>query len=170
LNFDYKFKAGFDLKTKEENEKVNTIREWMGKKKIKIGEQRIWWTLWLVKEDIFEEVDEYNVKDIYEKRSYDLADIPKVEILLTNWLGQLRSNEHQVTNKFTGWQIEQINKLINRVEEAQQELMENYKLKLDDAHKNARVEHEEKEVRFSAVYETAKGLEQDFISLINVLK
>ncbi len=165
LNFDYNFRAGFDLRTTEEHERTGTVKKWIGTKKVKVGEKRSWYTLWILKKDIHEDQNQYEDQAVYEKRSYDSANIPTVERLLTSWTEQLFYNEHRISKGFADWLSNQIAMLNNMVEKAQQELMENYKLKLDDAHKNVRFEHEEEEKLLTALLEEAKGLEQDFVNL-----
>jgi len=165
LNFDYNFRAEFDLRTTEEHERTGTVKKWIGTKKVKVGDKRSWYTLWILKKDIYEDQAQYEDQAVYEKRSYDSANIPTVEGLLTSWTEQLFYNEHRISKGFADWLSNQIAMLNNMVEKAQQELMENYKLKLDDAHKNVRFEHEEEEKLLTALWEKAKGLEQDFKNL-----
>ncbi|RLB93273.1 MAG: hypothetical protein DRH26_04320 [Deltaproteobacteria bacterium] len=155
LNFDYKFEAGFDLKTITRKDKVRTKKVWAGKK-------RLWYTLFFSKEDVYKD------EAVYEQRAYDLADIPDVEVLLTDWISQLFFNETKVVKKFTEWLTDQINKLNDMVEKAQQELVVNYKKKLDDAHDNAKRGHEVEIKRLSAILKNANHLENIFNNLPNL--
>ncbi len=168
LNLEYKFEAGFDLKTTMRKDRVGTKKIWAGKKKVWIGKKRIWYTLWIGEEAIYEERDHYKEESLYEQRAYDLADIPDVEDLLANWIRQLFANETQVVKKFTEWITDQINELNDTVEKAQQKLVANYKKKLDDAHDNAKRGHEVEIKRLSAILKNANHLENIFNNLPNL--
>ncbi len=168
LNFDYKFKGGFDLKTTTRNDKVGTNKVWAGKKKVRVKEKRVWYTLWICKKDVYEERDQYKYEPVYKQRTYGLADVPDVEDLMDNWVKQLFSNETQVVKEFTGWLTDQIKKLNNMVEKAQQKLLENYKKKLDDAYNSTKRGHEVEMERLSAILENANTLENIFKELPNL--
>ena len=91
-----------------------------------------------------------------------------MEVLLTDWISQLFFNETKVVKKFTEWLTDQINKLNDMVEKAQQELVVNYKKKLDDAHDNAKRGHEVEIKRLSAILKNANHLENIFNNLPNL--
>ncbi len=168
LNFEYKFEAGFDLKITMRKDKVGTQKVWAGKKKVLIGEKRLWYTLWIYKEEVYEERDDYREEGVYEKRAYDLADIPDVEVLMLNWEKQLFSNEPLVINEFMRWLTAQINTFNDMVKQAQQELIKNYRNKLDDAYDKAKRGHEVEKKRLSAILENANSLETIFKDLPNL--
>lgn len=152
FQFNFNFKAGFELK-KEFKEELSGIKKvWKGKK-------RIWWKLWLVKEDV------YDYQPDYKMVSYDEADIPKVDALIGNWINQYIVILPRIVKNFAYWQKNQIDNLNKTIEEAQKELVANYKRKLDEAHSYAKTNHEKEIEQLASIYDEAHKLEQELKTL-----
>lgn len=148
LKFDFNFTADFKLK-EEIKEELSGYREvWK-------GTERIWWTLWIVKRDVYESEPEY------KKVAYDNADIPKIDILVENWINQYLVILPRVVKNFALWQKSQIDNLNKVIEESQKELVANYKKKLDEAYEYANTVHNEESEKLTSVYTEAQKLEQE---------
>ncbi len=87
---------------------------------------------------------------------------------MLNWEKQLFSNEPLVINEFMRWLTAQINTFNDMVKQAQQELIKNYRNKLDDAYHKAKRGHEVEKKRLSAILENANNLETIFKDLPNL--
>lgn len=164
--FDYKFEAGFDLKTVIKNDRIGTRKEADGTVKKYVGSERLWYTLWLVKKDIYRDETRYKDVPVYEKRAYDLAHIPNSEELLVNWSQQLFRNEKVVVESFTEWLSNQINCLQSIVESSQAEFVSNYQNKLDEANEHAKVGHQIEMEKLESILQSTNEMESKLKSLI----
>jgi hypothetical protein len=156
FSFQYVFHAGFPVR--QTTEQVKT-----GVEHYKSGERRVWWKLWLVKEDV------YSTRPVYENRSYDTAEIPSAYDLLKNWIDQAKLSEPDVVNSFVNWLRTQTASASSTLRQTQKELLDRYQVKLDEAHKRAAKIHEAKQQDWGDVYKQAEELRNGLI-LLNTLK
>ena len=142
----YQFAAGFDIDTDTRSENTGkTI-------KVQVDEKRIWYTLWIAKRPVYEN------RPIYEDRAYDTADVPSAEKLLGDWDRHAREQEPALVRQFIGWMFGQLNQAGESLKKSQQELLDRYQTKLDEAHAIAEHAHEETQKVWSGILEQAKEL------------
>ena len=120
-------------------------------------EERIWWTLWLVKQTKY--------RTEYKTRSSDNADIPKVVTLLEGWIIQAKEAESQIVRQTSKWFLDQINLLKKNVKETQDEILDRYQTRLDKANQEIEIDYERKKNVWEPVYRQALNLSSEFAAL-----
>ena len=95
------------------------------------GYNRRWYTLWIGTHAVYED------KPVYEDRKYDTTDIPGIDAMLVGWIEQLKLQEPGLVKNFVGWLNKQIAEATAVISRSQQELLDRYQAKLDEAHDRA---------------------------------
>ncbi|KPQ39903.1 MAG: Dynamin family [Phormidium sp. OSCR] len=119
-------KSGFPITTTEEQEAYKVKKE-----------GRIWWTLWLWKK--------VDYKTQYRNRSVDNAEIPSAEVMLNDWTKQVGLAQMEIVERTGSWLLEQVNSLNANVAEVNHDILERYKSRLDEAHKNVQENQQQDE-------------------------
>ena len=117
--------GGFQPVPVERDIKVGSVRE-------KVGEKRLWWTLWILKEDVYQD------RDLYEKRSHDVATIPKSEVILQGFGIQARLCRPE--GKVIEWLQKQVKEFLSSIQTYQVNLLGEYKQRLEKALQRAEEE------------------------------
>lgn len=147
FSFNYTFHAGFPVGCVTKEEQVGT-------EQVKVGEKRVWWKIWLGKRDVYE------TRPVYENRDYETADIPSAYELLANWLAQAKESEPDVVGSFVNWLITHTRGASTRLRQKQQELLDRYKLKLDEANLRAEKIHSVRQEDWTVVLNQAEGFQR----------
>jgi exonuclease VII large subunit len=119
-------KSGFPITTTEEQEAYKVKKE-----------GRLWWTLWLWKAVWYE--------TRYRKRRVDNGKIPSAEVMLSNWMKQVGIAQMEIVEPTGHWLLEQVNSLNANVAEVNREILDRYKSRLDEAHKNVQENQQQDE-------------------------
>lgn len=151
LTFNFNFQAGFPITKGEWEEEIKeNIRK------------RVWWKLWLGKATITETK--------YEKRPSDNAKIPSVEDLLSGWIIQAKNAEPEIINQIILWLLEQIDCLKKNVEKTQNDIIDRYQIRLDQAYQEISLDYEKERNVWQPIHEKAQNLAEEFDNLAKFLK
>jgi len=115
--------AGFPIHSKRE--RVQT-----GVDVVKVGEKRIWYTLWIKKRDVYE------TRPTYEMRTYEEAVLPSITDVFSDFIGQAKASRPE--EEFTRWLQAQIERFLNDVEGYHENLLKEYRDHLDQVKKLAK--------------------------------
>lgn len=116
------FQSGFPVHSETKDELIGTKRE-------KVGERRVWWTLWIGTEDIMEE------KPVYEQRQYNSAVIPGLQNILEDFIKQAKSLRSEDT--VTDWLKGELIRVVAGVRRHQENGLKQYRIQLNKAKKEA---------------------------------
>jgi len=117
-----------------------------------VRRERIWWTLWLIEETIYE------------------TKIPSLEALLTGWKTQAKQAELEIINEISRCLLEQIDSLEKNVGEIQNDIIERYQARLDKAHQEITFDYEQQRNIWQTMQQKARNLAEEFSSLETLLK
>lgn len=124
-------------------------------------QERIWWTLWLVKQT--------KSKTEYKTRSSDNANIPKIVTLLEGWISQAKEAESQIVHQTAKWFLDQVNLLKKNVKETQDEVIDRYQSRLDKANQEIEIDYERQKNIWEPIYRQSLNLSAEFSALDKVL-
>ena len=153
LLLNFQLEAGFPVYTNEEE--VLTSYE-----KIKVGEKRLWYTLWIAKRNVYEE------RPIYTKRPYDEAVIPNLGYIFDKFIQQAKRSRHEAD--FASWLRSQIVGFLGELDLYQCELIEEYRRRLDQVRQRAAEERDLDIECWKAVSETVAELQAQLAELPKV--
>jgi hypothetical protein len=139
-------KSGFPITTTEEQEAYQVKKE-----------ERLWWTLWLWKKVYYETQ--------YRKRSVDNAEIPSAEEMLSDWDNQVGIAHMKIVERTGHWLLEQVNSLNANVAEVNREILDRYKSRLDEAHKNAQENQQQDEKNLQIIQQQVAKLSHELSCL-----
>ncbi|MDW8241417.1 MAG: dynamin family protein [Acidobacteriota bacterium] len=122
--------------------------------KVQVGTTRRWYTLWLYKHPV------YANRPIYEERTYDTADIPSATQLLESWDRHAREQEPALVRQFIDWIFRQLDQASQALKKSQQDLLDRYQVKLDEARDVARQSHIDSQKIWLPLLEQAQELHQ----------
>jgi hypothetical protein len=144
--FTISFEAGF------------AVTEGTWKEAVKVSyEERIWWTLWLVKQKKY--------RTEYKTRSSDNANIPSVVDLLQGWIEQAKEPKSQIVHEICKWFLDQINLLKKNVKEVQSEIVDRYQSRLDKANQEIKIDYERQKNVWEPIHHHAINLSSEFGAL-----
>ena len=144
--FTISFEAGF------------AVTEGTWKEAVKVSyEERIWWTLWLVKQKKY--------RTEYKTRSSDNANIPSVVDLLQGWIEQAKEPKSQIVHEICKWFLDQINLLKKNVKEVQSEIVDRYQSRLDKANQEIEIDYERQKNVWEPIHHHAINLSSEFGAL-----
>jgi hypothetical protein len=146
LALSYRFEAGFAITAEYREDDTG------GAETYQDGTERRFYTAWLYRHPV------YKSRPVYEKRRYDSADIPKVEALLQNWINQAKLQEPDLVRQMIEWMVRQLEHASATLQKSQQELLDRYQAKLDEAHHRAEKLHIQQTQDWSSVLEQAREL------------
>lgn len=147
----FEFKAGFPIMEGTWLEDVEVPKY-----------KRDWWTLWIWKRIA------YYIET--KERSSDNAQLPKTEDILKGWLLQKNQAEVEIYSQVAHWFISQINSFISGVESSQQEIVDRYQERLDKAHDQATLSHQQDLSIWNPLQLEAKQLEDNIKKAGKVLR
>ncbi|NEO77773.1 dynamin family protein [Moorena sp. SIO4G3] len=124
--------------------------------------KRDWWSLWLYERIVY--------KKKIKKRSSDNAQLPKTEDMLKGWLLQKNQAEVEIYSQVAHWFISQINSFITGVESYQKEIVDRYQERLDKAHDQATLSHQQDLSIWNPLQLEAKQLEDNIKKAGKVLR
>ncbi|NMG60530.1 GTPase [Geitlerinema sp. P-1104] len=139
-------KSGFPITTTEEQEAYEVKKE-----------ERLWWTLWLWKKVYYETQ--------YRKRSVDNAEIPSAEEMLSDWDNQVGIAHMEIVERTGHWLLEQVNSLNANVAEVNREILDRYKSRLDEAHKNVQENQQQDETNLQLLQKQVAKLSHELSCL-----
>lgn len=149
FQIEFEFEAGFPVREKQRRVKTGTKSE-------KVGEKRLWYTLYLMKKDIYAE------KPVYEQRNYDSASIPSKEDLVGNWLEQVRHEEPKLYAQFGEWIANQFATVESRLRRFQDDLLSDYTNRLEKAHNKMSQLHDRERKQWDQSKKLLLDLEKQF--------
>jgi predicted GTPase/predicted transcriptional regulator len=138
-------KSGFPITTTEEQEAYKVKKE-----------GRLWWTLWLWKKVYYETQ--------YRNRSVDNAEIPSAEVMLNDWIKQVLISQIEIVEPTSHWFLEQVNSLNAKVAEVNCEILDRYKSRLDEAHKNVQENQQQDETNLQLLQQQVATLSHQLSS------
>ena len=150
LEFNVKFQAGF-LVTKGTWEESVEKAVW----------KRVWWKAWLGKSTFYETE--------YVTRSSHNADIPSLEDLLAGWIVQAKQAESEIVNQIVGWLLAQIDCLKKEVDQVQNDIIDRYQARLDQAHQEVTIDYEKAKIIWEPMQQKAQRLAEEFSDLAKIL-
>ncbi|NEP50942.1 MAG: GTPase [Moorea sp. SIO3C2] len=124
--------------------------------------KRDWWSLWIWKRIA------YYIET--KERSSDNAKLPKTEDILKGWLLQKNQAEVEIYRQVANWFISQINSFLTGVESSQKEIVDRYQERLDKAHDQAILSHQQDLSIWNYLQLEAKQLEDNFKNAGKVLR
>ncbi|NER85968.1 dynamin family protein [Moorena sp. SIO3A2] len=124
--------------------------------------KRDWWSLWIWKRIA------YYIET--KERSSDNAKLPKTEDILKGWLLQKNQAEVEIYRQVADWFISQINSFLTGVESSQKEIVDRYQERLDKAHDQARLSHQQDLSIWNYLQLEAKQLEDNIKKAGKVLR
>jgi len=110
-------------------------------------------------------LEEKRTKKEYKERTSLNADIPKVEILLEGWVSQAQAAEAKIASEILDWFIAQINFLKKNVSVVQDEVVDRYQSRLDQANQNIAINYEKQKNIWEPIHHKALNLEKQFLTL-----
>ncbi len=161
-----RLKAGFSTKETKRKVAVGEEEVIVGTRLVKTGEKRLWYTLWLAKENIYEEQDVYETRTIYEKRHFDVAVIPSLHDVLGDFIYQAK--ESRTEAEFVRWFNEQIHEFLSGIAKYQEDLLVEYRDRLDTMMKYASQEKELEIGKWQPIETQVRSLQQQLESLNEV--
>ncbi|NEO39305.1 MAG: GTPase [Moorea sp. SIOASIH] len=147
----FEFKAGFPIMKGTWLEDVEVPKY-----------KRDLWTLWIWKRLV------YYIET--KERSSDNAQLPKTEDILKGWLLQKNQAEVEIYSQVAHWFISQINSFITGVESYQKEIVDRYQERLDKAHDQAKLSHQQDLSIWNPLQMEAKELEDNIKKAGKVLR
>ena len=153
FKFLFRFVAGFPIHT--ERKQIRT-----GWERKKVGEKRLWYTLWLKKKDIYED------KPVCEERRFDNAVIPPLIDIFDGLIRQAKSARPEVT--FADRLRSQLNQVVTAVATHQQKSLEEYRQQLDEAKASAHMMKEQEREKWMQMDTRIRTLETKFPGLSQV--
>lgn len=153
LKIEYKFKAGYVIRTE-----TVTVQE--GTKRVITG-QRDWWNpmRWLDGINIYSTVPNFVLRDEYH------AEIPSAESLQENWNGQSKLCEPALIRQVIGWMMEQIKRVNGEMLDFQEKLLRRYQAKLEESRGKALVTYGMEQHDWNSVLVGAQELAASLESL-----
>ncbi|OQW92405.1 MAG: hypothetical protein BWK78_01800 [Thiotrichaceae bacterium IS1] len=177
LNFN--LTAGFPIHKKTKEIQVGTKEVWVGTERVKtgteevkVGEKRTWYTLWIAKKAIYETQDKYETRDkykreaVYEKRNYEAATIPSIIDVFGGFIGQAKASRTEA--EFVRWLHEQVDEFLTGIEEYQEDLLKEYRRRLDQAMQQATQQKEMDIGKWQPVAEQVVVLQNGLQKLLKV--
>jgi ABC-type dipeptide/oligopeptide/nickel transport system ATPase subunit len=143
----FSFAAGFPV----------TMGTWKKSEEVKTGSKRIWWTLWIAKEDIYET----KIKELPSEN----ANIPSIDDLALAWKLQKDLGEVEVLKQFAPWFQKQIARFNQSIDRFQSDTLDRYQQRLDQAYQENKLDYEEK----MAIWEPLEAEAKEFAVLLNRL-
>ena len=137
LKFNFAFEAGFPISSKQKQVIDRWEKVQSGTTTVKTGEERNWYTLWLIKQDVYENVPNYVDKEIFKLIDIDSAEIPKLSMLHGTILGQGLTKIIKGQDEFVLWMLEQIDHCLETQLKYQNRVVKTYQTRLDEAHTRA---------------------------------
>ncbi len=122
----FSFAAGFPV----------TMGTWKKSEQVKTGTQRIWWTLWIAKEDVYET----QTKELPSEN----ANIPSIEDLALAWKLQKDCGEVEVLKQVAPWFQKQLARFNQSVDRFQSDTIDRYQQRLDQAYQENQLNYEAK--------------------------
>ena len=122
----FSFAAGFPV----------TMGTWKKSEQVKIGTKRIWWTLWLAEEDVYET----QTKELPSEN----ANIPSIEDLALAWKLQKDCGEVEVLKQVAPWFQEQLARFNQSVDRFQSDTIDRYQQRLDRAYQENQLNYDAK--------------------------
>ncbi|MDB9501685.1 hypothetical protein PN441_01275, partial [Spirulina major CS-329] len=110
-------------------------------------------------------LEQTKTKKEYKERTSLNADIPKVEILLEGWVSQAQAAEAKIASEILDWFIAQINFLKKNVSVVQDEVVDRYQSRLDQANQNIAINYEKQKNIWEPIHHKALNLEKKFSTL-----
>jgi hypothetical protein len=83
-----------------------------------------------------------------------------VETLLAGWVNQAKEQEPELIQGFIRWMLQQLEHAAMVVTQSQQDLLDRYKARLDEAHRNAELAHQTQTQEWNLVLSQARQLEE----------
>jgi hypothetical protein len=123
---DFSFIAGFPV----------TMGTWKKPEKEKTGSKRIWWTLWIGKEDLYQT----KMKEL----DCENATIPSIDDLELAWTLQKNRGESEVLKQVAPWFHRQLTQFNESVDIFQSETLERYQQRLEQAYQENKLDYDEK--------------------------
>jgi hypothetical protein len=145
--------AAFPVNRTTRNEAVGTKPVW-------IGEERVWWKLWLGKRQL------YRYDTIYEKRVDERAVIPSLTDVFSGFIEQAKASRHET--EFVRWMQDQIKAFLNDIEQFQEKLLKEYRTRLDQAVQHASFEKEREICKWQHVSDQIMTLRTELLELTKV--
>ncbi len=149
--FKFNFQAGFEVTKGTWQESVSVAYQ-----------KRTWRTLWLIKETRY--------KTEYQRRESDNAKIPSVDDLLQSWTQQAEVAEESIVDQVGGWLVEQIDQLKKNVNEFQEEAIDRYQARLDQANRDNMIDYDKAMSVWLPMHQKAKKLAKEFSDFMEILK
>jgi hypothetical protein len=115
--------AGFPVH--RQSESVQT-----GSRQVVIGQERVWYTLWLMKRDVYE------TQPVYEMRTYEQAVIPSADTICIGFIEQAKAS--RTDREFMRWLEARIEHFLKEVDAYQEDLLREYRSHLDRAKESAK--------------------------------
>ncbi|HYH67639.1 MAG TPA: dynamin family protein [Urbifossiella sp.] len=143
----YRFQPGFNVVPVTRSEDTGQT------KSVDTGKRRGWFSTIFYGRVVYED------KPVYEDRKYDTADVPGIEALLAGWIDQLKLQNLGLVRSFVVWLNEQIREASRVVARSQQELLDRYQAKLDEAHARAKQVRDETIGEWEPFLERARALQ-----------
>lgn len=122
----FSFAAGFPV----------TMGTWKKSEQVKTGTKRIWWTLWLAKEDIYET----QTKELPSEN----ANIPSIEDLALAWKLQKDCGEVEVLKQVAPWFQKQLDRFNQSVDRFQSDTIDRYQKRLGQAYQENQLNYDAK--------------------------
>lgn len=166
LLLNFPLRADFPIHRYEKQEKVGEEQKKDGAEKVKVGEKRLWYTLWIVKEDVYETRDKFKKIDKYELRKYDAAVIPNITDIFGSFITQAKGSRHEA--EFVRWLSNQLDKFLAGIEEYQENLLKEYRYHLDVAMKAAEDEKELNVAYWQPLADAVSNLHKEIRELLKV--
>jgi predicted GTPase len=122
----FSFAAGFPV----------TMGTWKKSEQVKTGTKRIWWTLWIGKEDVYET----KTKELPSEN----ANIPSIEDLALAWKLQKDCGEVEVLKQVAPWFQKQLARFNQSVDRFQSDTIDRYQQRLDRAYQENQLDYDAK--------------------------
>jgi hypothetical protein len=145
--------AGFPVLPKQ-------TREVKGYHQVKVGEKRIWYTLWIKKRDVYE------TQPIYEMRTYEQAVIPSITDVFSGFIGQAKASRPE--GAFTRWLRTQIEHFLNDIEGYHENLLKEYRYRLDQVRNLAKDMTDKDIATWEGTSKDVAGLREELMKLMEV--
>ncbi|MEN8216098.1 MAG: dynamin family protein [Pseudomonadota bacterium] len=153
LLLNFKFTAGFPIHQKQRDVKI-------GEKQVKLGEERRWYTLWLLKKSVYEK------QDVYEKRDYESAVIPSLMDIMTIFITQAKASRPEA--EFVRWLRDQLDEFLKGIDKDQEDMLKKYRHRLDQAMQEATQENEQNLAQWQPIVDELASLNEKLPELSKV--
>ena len=136
----FSFESGFPIIEETYNQQVSKLA----------GKKRVWWTAWIWNKNVYESKS--------EERTSDNAEIPSFEDLERGWILQKNKGEIEVFRQVSNWWIDQLNQFSQGLAQFQDNLVDRYEARLDQAHREMKTQYEKR-------METWQPLQEEAVSI-----